>query len=632
VPAVTDSQSAANVALYNTEPHPKPGRDSTPTRTAPAVSRRPADSVAPPSNRPPSDARHLRDARSPTGPYSTPQRAISDSSAPDPTRRFAGARVHASGPMRGADFAAALAQAAPTQAAVVAEDPHAGWPEVEALLNQYDGGEHHRNYEADLAITGQLAAYSARAMTGRPSYYVETTQAIVKLAAATAQMDEEQREAFTGRGLAVLGLAPAKQRAALQSLERDIAQERAGINENPIRRLKAIFAAPPGIEQLKGAGSAQMKALLGQFDALVAPGTDAAAREQALVRAVAIKRTMQAQIASVMKDSNAREARLWNESAQRVDKILDEAGKYNAENIHLPHNSDDPQWDETRRAAYAKTFAYQSIGEKLLSDDSLSQQERDNPAARPSAQKRQRSPDEIERDLLTFQKGMLDSSSSIFRRDHALETRAAKALTGNGDYSNLTVVGRPQIYWDTDFLLPKPDANYAYNLSQHYIDVNRDLDLKSRQMIRSPLPDDWDKVRYAFGKALNSVMPPGIQEFADALLDEEVPNHGGLSPKAETALNTVLWIGGILMGGRKKWSEIDESFGINQELANDSAHRGARPASTPRTGVDPLHDESPPPSLGSGSDATLAAVFTHHARGHAAGAGGESEPSLEHKA
>ncbi|MFL9904726.1 hypothetical protein PQR71_42480, partial [Paraburkholderia fungorum] len=201
----------------------------------------------------------------------------------------------------------------------------------------------------------------------------------------------------------------------------------------------------------------------------------------------------------------------------------------------------------------------------LLSDDGLSQQERDNPGWWHGPGMK-RSADEKARDLLSFQQGLNDPGSAIFRRVHALEDRAVHELTANGDRDHyLDKVGMPKRYADIGQALPQADGKYVQNLAQKYIDTAKDLDGKSRQMIREHTPDTLDKILYATGKVLNSLMPvPGMDWLAGKLLDVAVPNHGGLSSDAETILDTSLMVGGLLMGGLDRLPMLKGKFGLNE--------------------------------------------------------------------
>lgn len=435
------------------------------------------------------------------------------------------------------------------------------------LVDQYDGGSGKAslNYTNDQRAAEQLAKYTSLTLTGMPPATLKDDQAIAGLAAQLAQMDESARETYSVRAMNLLQEPPAQRRAAIAALTADVSQEVRNIGQDPVRRLAAMFNAPVGTQYLQDGGHAQMGALRQQYEAFVAPGGNDATRTQALESAVRIKTQMRTDIQQVVATHTASEQQAWNAAAQRVDRILNEAERYTAKNIRLPTYTDDPQWNDERAEAYAQTYGYQSIGEKLLSDDGLSQQERDNPGwwHGPGMT---RSTDEKARDLLTFQQGLNDPNSAIFKRVHALESRAVHELTANGDKDHyLDQVEAPKRYWDIGFALPQADGKYVQNLAQKYIETTQDIDQKSRQMIREHTPDTLDKVLYATGKVLNSLMPlPGMDWLAGQLLDAAIPNHGGLSAGAETVLDTTLMVGGLLMGGLDKLPMLKGKFGLSE--------------------------------------------------------------------
>jgi DNA invertase Pin-like site-specific DNA recombinase len=412
-------------------------------------------------------------------------------------------------------------------------------------------------------------------LTGLPPSIVKDDQALAGLSAQLAQMDESTREAYSARAMKALQQPPEQRSTAIAALTADVSREMREIGQDPVRRLAAMFNAPVGTQYLQDGGRGQMSALRQQYDAFVAPGASDATRAQALDGAVRIKTQMQTEIQKVVAAHTASEQKTWSASAQRVERILNEAEHYTARNIRLPTYTDDPQWNDRRAEAYAQTYGYQSIGEKLLSDDGLSQQERANPGYwhGPGMQ---RSADEKARDLLTFQQGLNDPDSAIFRRVHALESGAVHELTANGDKDHyLDQVGTPKLYRDIGQALPRADGQYVQNLAQKYIDTIRDLDARSRQMMREHTPDTLDKVLYATGKVLNSLMPlPGMDWLAGQLLDATIPNHGGLSSGEEAVLDTSLMVGGLLMGGLDKLPVLKGRFGPGEvaEMALGRLH------------------------------------------------------------
>ncbi|MFM0204603.1 helix-turn-helix domain-containing protein [Paraburkholderia fungorum] len=438
---------------------------------------------------------------------------------------------------------------------------------AQKFIDRYDGGsgKPSLNYSNDQRAARQLAQYSDLSLTGLPPSTVKDDQAIVGLTAQLAQMDESTRESYSARAMKALQQPPAQRSAAIAALKADVSKELSNIEQDPVRRLAAMFNAPVGVQYLQDGGRAQMRALRQHYEAFVAPGASDATRAQALKSAVQLKKQMQTDIQKAVTTQTASEQQAWTASTQRVERILNEAEHYTAQNIRLPTYTDDPQWNDKRAEAYAQTYGYQSIGEKLLSDDGLSQQERDNPGYW-HAPGMQRSANEKARDLLIFQQGLNDPNSIIFKRVHALESGAVHELTANGDKGHyLDQVGTPKLYWDIGQALPQADGKYVQNLAQKYIDTTKDLDQKSRQMMREHTPDTLDKVLYATGKVLNSLMPlPGMDWLAGQLLDAAIPNHGGLSSGEEAVLDTTLMIGGLLMGGLDKLPMLKGKFGLGE--------------------------------------------------------------------
>lgn len=435
------------------------------------------------------------------------------------------------------------------------------------LLDRYDGGSGKAslNYQNDQRTAQQLAQYVSLSMTGMPPATISDQQAVAGLSAPLAQMDEQLRETYAVRALNVLQQPPVQRAGALAALTAEASQEVHRIGQDPARRLAAIFNTPVGAEYLHDGGRAQTADLRKQYEAFVAPGADDAAREGALKSAVSIRTQMQKEIGQEVATHSTNEQQAWDASTQRVNRILNEAEQYTAKNIRLPNYADNTQWNDRRAEAYAQTYGYQSIGEKLVSDDGQSQQERDNPGwwHRPDMT---RSAQEKARDVLTFQQGLNDPNSATFRRVHALETQAVHELTANGDKGHyLDQVGKPKLYQDIGDGLPQADGHYVRNLAQKYLDASQDVDHKSRQMMREHEPDTLDKVLYAAGKVLNSLIPlPGLDWLAGQMLDVAVPNHGGLSSGEEAVLDTSLMVGGLLMGGLDRLPMLKGKFGLNE--------------------------------------------------------------------
>lgn len=436
-----------------------------------------------------------------------------------------------------------------------------------SLIDHYGGtGDTPPGYMGDRRTAKQIQRYVSRSMTGLPPATLKDMEAINGLSAQLAQMDEPAREAYTIRALNLLQQPSAACSAGLAALDAEVSQEVRNIAQDPARRVAAMFNAPVGTGYLPDRGRRGLSRLHEQYEAFVAPGGSEATRSSALQKAAGIRTQMQSDIAQAVAAQGAVEQKAWDGSAQRVNRILDEAGRYTAQNLRLPSYTDDQEWNSRRAQAYAQTYGYQSIGEKLLSDDGLSQQERDNPGWWPETAPTQRGPEEKARDLLTFQQGMNDANSALFKRVHALQTRALQTLTANGDGEHyLDQVSAPKTYADIQRELPEADGRYVSKLAGQYQQAVQDMDQKSRQMLREHTPDIWDQIRYGFGKALNGVLPlPGMDWLAGQLLDAAVPGRGGMSSKTEAILDTSLLFGGLLMGGLDKLPLLKGKFGLNE--------------------------------------------------------------------
>jgi hypothetical protein len=461
------------------------------------------------------------------------------------------------------------------------------------------------NYANDQNAAERLVQSTRRSLTGMPPATISDTMAVAGLAAQLAQMDETTRERCTVRAMNLLQQPPAQRQAELAKLTGEVSREAQDIEQDPARRVASTFNAPVGTEYLQDGGRSQMHALRQQYDAFVADNADDVARKNALKNAVQIKTQMRTDIAQAMTTSDVSTQKAWDESTERVDQILAQAEKYTAKNIRPPSYTDDPQWNDQRAKAYAQTYGYQSIGEKLLSDDGLSQQERDNPGwwHGPGTK---RSPDEKARDLLTFQQGMNDPNSTLYKRVHALESSAVHELTANGDTDHyLDQVGKPKLYTDIAGALPQTDGKYVQNLGQQYLDTAKDFDEKSRAMLREHVPGTLDKVLYGVGKVLDGlILPPGLSDLAGALLDVAVPNHGGLSSNEEAAIDMTTMVGGLLMGGLDKLPMLKGKFGLNEAM--ESKIGGLHPGETPVSpSLPPTAKERIAKILGGLQDVTL---------------------------
>ncbi len=420
---------------------------------------------------------------------------------------------------------------------------------AQALVDRYDGGSGpSRSYTGDQRNMMLLGKAEKLAMTGQPPEHMMHMEAVIGLGPELAQMDNAKRADYAARAFSTLRQPEDRQAAALVDLNREVSGEMRQIRNDPVRRIAALFNPPLGVACLQGAGKDQMAALRQQHASFVAPGASAAAREQALEQAVRIRTGMQADISRTLEANNVSEQKAWSASAQRVGKVLDEAEKYTPQTLHLNSSTDDPEWNERRLAAYAKTYGYQSIGEKLLSDDGLSRQERDSSFGRYQATNR--TAEEKTRDLLTFQEGMNQPDSAIYRRVKALETQALDTLTHNDNTDHyLDHVDAPATYAAISRGLPPGDDHYVGNLAKRYQDTVQDIDQKSRQMMRESTPDTFSKVQYGMGKFVNSFMPPGLDWLAGQLLDTAVPDHGGLSAGEETAVDAAANVVQAILAG-----------------------------------------------------------------------------------
>ncbi|WP_244220833.1 hypothetical protein [Paraburkholderia aromaticivorans] len=356
-------------------------------------------------------------------------------------------------------------------------------------------------------------------------------------------MDEETREGFAARAKAVIGEPDAQRDADIQQLKADVISQLKQTRADPLKRMNAVFNMPTGAGLLGDAGTQRLQQLRGQYSAFSAPAATAQQREASFAQAVKIKTDMQRDILNKAGDIYAATQKSWNESAARVNDILDAAQQYKPDKIQLPKTSDDPDWDDnTRKPAYAKTFPYQSVMEKLLSDDGYSSQER------ASSSVRQRPPEQVAQDLLTFQQGMTDPDSSIHRRMQALQDQALTTMDKPGE--GLSHVGRPQTYEDAAKNPPAPDKDYVNNLAKNYGGALKDIDQKNREMLREDVPGLADKILYGIGRVFADLSPiPGADWLATRLLDAEFPDHGGLSRGQVGLIDAGTAIGGLLLGG-----------------------------------------------------------------------------------
>ena len=78
--------------------------------------------------------------------------------------------------------------------------------------------------------------------------------------------------------------------------------------------------------------------------------------------------------------------------------------------------------------------------------------------------------------------------------------------------------GTPKRYAEIGQALPQADGKYVQNLAQEYIDTAKDIDEQEPgRCSASTAPDTLDKVLYATGKILDSLIPlPGMDWLAGA--------------------------------------------------------------------------------------------------------------------
>ncbi|SEC77446.1 hypothetical protein SAMN02787142_1938 [Burkholderia sp. WP9] len=435
----------------------------------------------------------------------------------------------------------AAPQSPPTSAARFAAD----------MVGRYDGGSQSRNHGADLKSAMVLWKTARLAMTGLPRDEVQVSQDEQELASALAQMDPATRKQFEQRAEALRTVPQDGYEAASSSLHQDVDQEMRRVESDPVSRMNAVFNAPVGIGLLGEDGQKQMAALLNEATKMNTPGATPTQREQAYAGAVGIKSRMQDQILQKSQDIHATQKKLWDESTARVNQILDDTGKYRIPNdtekdtpetLKLPSSSDDPQWDgDTRLPAYAKTFPYQSVMEKLLSPDGYSQQERSRSTARTLP------PEDRTRDLLTFQEGMSEPGSDIHQRVTKLEQQALSTMASPGPDLD---AGTPATTLSSVAAHPpKYDQNYVQNLAAGYQGALQDTDKQIRTMLRQDTGGPLDKALYAIGRFVADLSPiPGMDWLATKLLDASFPNQGGLTGQQVRNIDLGAMFTGLLLG------------------------------------------------------------------------------------
>ncbi|MFM0558148.1 helix-turn-helix domain containing protein, partial [Paraburkholderia sediminicola] len=439
------------------------------------------------------------------------------------------------------------------------------------MVNRYDGGAQSRNHAADQNNTLVTLETAKLSMTGLPPDQAEMNLDELQFAGALAQMSDDRREQFAQRANALRSAPDDRYAEMLSSLQKDVDGELRSIQADPVRRMNAVFDAPVGISMLGDDGQQQMAALSGQYAKMNAPGTTPAQREQAFAKAVDIKSRMQDQILQKSQDVHAARQKDWSESTARVNQILDDADRYSADTIQLPRNSDDPQWDtNTRKPAYAKTFPYQSVMEKLLSPDGYSQQER------AVSTPRTLSPADRARDLLTFQQGMSDPDSDIHRRVAKLEQQALSTMAHPG--TDLDAVSPPTTLSGVAGHPPGYDQNYVQNLADSYQGVLKDIDQQNRAMLREPIPGLADKILYGIGRFAADLSPiPGMDWFATQLLDAGFPDHGGLSAQEVGHIDMGAMLFGLLIGRREPEAGGELKPPVGGELKPPGGGNGKSP-------------------------------------------------------
>ncbi|EIF32291.1 hypothetical protein BCh11DRAFT_00010 [Burkholderia sp. Ch1-1] len=96
---------------------------------------------------------------------------------------------------------------------------------------------------------------------------------------------------------------------------------------------------------------------------------------------------------------------------------------------------------------------------------------------------------------------------------------------------------------------PQYDQNYVQNLAAGYRGVLRDTELQNRVMLRKPIPGLADQVLYGIGRFAADLSPiPGLDWFANQLLDVQFPDHGGLSDQQVKNVDMGAMFTGLLLG------------------------------------------------------------------------------------
>lgn len=421
---------------------------------------------------------------------------------------------------------------------------------MQKTADRYDGGHGvRRNYVVDQQNGARLRSSTDAALIGYPREFRKNTGDVIALAPQLAQMDPSDQRRFAARAMVALRLPPDQQHAEIATLQRDVAKQFKKVMQDPAQRVTAIFNAPVGSEILSGGGKDGIKRLSELFDRATDPNASNAQRDTAISDAANLKADMQRVIASRLDDHLADEQERHKQSLQRINSFIDKCETLNGHRFELLRNSEDSQWNDTARALSAKSYPLEALAEELISPDGRSQQEVDSTP--PSqAMPTSRTPDEIQRDLLNFQDGMNTPGSEIYNRVHAIEQRATDTLTHN-DLPGFSNVAAPATFSAIAGKLPAPDVDYINNLAAKYGEIAESTKAKDLDMIRQT-PTAYEKGIYALGKVLASMMPPGLDLFAKAMLDVAVPGNAGYTSDQLGDIDLAAMIVGLLPAGSEK--------------------------------------------------------------------------------
>ena len=494
----------------------------------------------------PSAATSTDDGASPAAPLATPRPATDNvpTAWAKPSGEKPEAPVTKAVPSAATNTANGTSQAGPVAHSAhvrevrdVANAQHT--PSIQDHADPHEPNPVERARTSDLKNQERLVAMAKLANTGRPKIASANQLELLKHSADLSLFDSEKRDAYAARADNILNLPPSQQTLEVQRWQGEVAADAKAVLDDPSKRATAAFHMPTGAElfpQETAEGHSELHEAHAKY---IDPSSSAQAKQEALEEAMQVKEQMQATIAQQFDTLNETATRQWNESQERVRSILDTAEhKFNADNLQIKH-SDDPEWDAERVKAYAKTYPYQYVGERLLSRDGLSSQERSFPYAwRNDRHGEQRTDEQMATDLLTFQEAMNNPASDIHKRVKALEDQAFSAFSTPRN-ENTDQVSKPQRYSDVIDHNYQDGPDYVSDLAARYAGAVGGIDHQSRLMLRqtSPFDETWQKAQYGMGMILNSFMPPGMDMLAQGLLDATVPNQGGLTQQEQNYIN-----------------------------------------------------------------------------------------------